>query len=91
MNIISDGVLIYWLYYYEASSGSGQSGKSSTSSAPAIVDIFLEVLEMKVRATVNCTSKNLLRWLPLDSVFTHYFVRLLSNVVYLTTAELLHV
>ena len=75
MNIISDGVLIYWLYYCEASSGSGQSGKSSTSSAPAIVDIFLEVLEMKVRATVNCTSKNLLRWLPLDSVFTHYFVR----------------
>lgn len=47
MNIISDGVLIYWIYFQEGN----QHSKMSTSgnNPSAFVDVFMEVLEMKVR------------------------------------------
>lgn len=44
VNVISDGVLLYWLYYYDVP----QPEKMPTSgNVSTIVDIYMEVLEMK--------------------------------------------
>ena len=62
MNIVTDGVLLYWLYYHDIPNQTGsrrgpanQSGSSSGSSSTlGVVEVVLEVLELKV-IKVHCT------------------------------------
>ncbi len=57
LNVVSDGVVLYWLYYHDVSSQTGgrsgsvnQSGSTiGSSSAVGMVEVYLEVLELKVR------------------------------------------
>ena len=63
LNIVSDGVSLYWLYYHDVTNqtGSGrhmpanQSGSTSGSSSTfGVVEVYLEVLELMVSTFSQC-------------------------------------
>ena len=57
LNIITDGVLLYWIYYHDMSSQTtnrvGPANQSASTSGPSnthgTVEVYLEVWELKVR------------------------------------------